>query len=149
MYHSKYRMNQRKNVNYKPNHTTMQTIQQIIDSTPVRTFATEQPEYLLIQPSARHELKNDGLNREAELIAQASARGFVLAAFDTCQWARALMPWHDDAVSADSEVGLHARHTLCFVLHRLLPWLEHSYGRMPCIVGGYSLGAMWALWAAC
>ena len=149
MYHSKYRMNQRKNVNYKPNHTTMQTIQQIIDSTPVRTFATERPEYLLIQPSARHELKNDGLNREAELIAQASTRGFVLAAFDTCQWARALMPWHDDAVSVDCEVGLHARHTLCFVLHRLLPWLEHSYGRMPCIVGGYSLGAMWALWAAC
>ena len=70
----------------------MQTIQQTIDSTPVRMFATERPEYLLIQPSARHELKNDGLNREAELIAQASTRGFVLAAFDTCQWARALMP---------------------------------------------------------
>ena len=127
----------------------MATTLESIASTSVKIFDTEQPEFLLIQPSARHEEKNDGLAREAELIRQGTSHGFALATFDTEAWAQALMPWHDDAVSKDEEVGLHAHDTLCFVLHELLPWLKQRYGNLPCIVGGYSLGALWALWAAC
>ncbi len=74
--------------------------------------------------------------------------GFVLLTFDVGDWARALMPWPDTAVSRDAAVGLHARDTLDSVVNGLLPWLRAEYGNLPCIVGGYSLGGLFALWAA-
>lgn len=119
-----------------------------IGSTQCKLFATTQPEFLLVQPSARHEEKGDGVAREMQMLRQLSPCGFVMATFDTCEWARALMPWHDDAVSRDEEVGLHSRDTLCFILNELLPVLRSRYGNLPCIIGGYSLGGLFALWAA-
>lgn len=119
-----------------------------IASTQCKLFATPQPEFLLVQPSARHEEKGDGVAREMQMLQQLSPCGFVMATFDTCEWARALMPWHDDAVSRHEEVGLHSRDTLCFILNELLPVLRSRYGNLPCIIGGYSLGGLFALWAA-
>ena len=66
--------------------------------TPCKLFVVGEPQVLLIQPSARHEEKNDGVRREVELIAQASGKGFAMVFFDCVEWARALMPWADDAV---------------------------------------------------
>ena len=83
-----------------------------------------------------------------QMLRQLSPCGFVMATFDTNEWARALMPWRDDAVSRDEEVGLHSRDTLCFILNELLPVLRSRYGNLPCIIGGYSLGGLFALWAA-
>ena len=40
-----------------------------IDGLNCNVFATERPEVLLIQPSARHETKNDGINREVKVLA--------------------------------------------------------------------------------
>lgn len=111
-------------------------------------YATPRPRVLLVQPSARHEQKDDGLCREAAEIERLCGCGFAMAAFDTVEWARALMPWHDDAVSRDEETGRHAPDTLHFVLHELLPWMRARYGCLPCIIGGYSLGGLFALWAA-
>ena len=122
--------------------------EELIASVPCRLHATASPECLLVQPSARHERKGDGLAREVLLIEKAACRGFAMAAFDTGDWARALMPWRDTAVSRDGQVGLHARDTLLFVEHDLLPWLRSRYGNLPCVIGGYSLGGLFALWAA-
>ncbi len=119
-----------------------------VNSVECKLFATDHPAFLLIQPSARHEEKADGLNREAALIETLGNKGFVLVAFDTVEWARSLMPWHDDAVARDEETGCHSRATLRFVENDLLPLLRSRYGDLPCIVGGYSLGALFALWAA-
>ncbi len=116
--------------------------------TPYKLFVVGEPQVLLIQPSARHEEKNDGVRREVELIAQASGKGFAMVFFDCVEWARALMPWADDAVSRDAEVGRHAPDTLRFIEHTLLPWLRERFGALPCIIGGYSLGGLFALWAA-
>lgn len=116
--------------------------------TPCKLFVVGEPQVLLIQPSARHEEKNDGVRREVELIAQASGKGFAMVFFDCVEWARALMPWADDAVSRDAEVGSHAPDTLRFIEHTLLPWLRERFGALPCIIGGYSLGGLFALWAA-
>ena len=116
--------------------------------TPCKLFVVGEPQVLLIQPSARHEEKNDGVRREVELIAQASGNGFAMVFFDCVEWARALMPWADDAVSRDAEVGSHAPDTLRFIEHTLLPWLRERFGALPCIIGGYSLGGLFALWAA-
>ena len=116
--------------------------------TPCKLFVVGDPQVLLIQPSARHEEKNDGVRREVDLIAQASPTGFAMVFFDCVEWARALMPWADDAVSRDAEVGRHAPDTLRFIEHTLLPWLHKRFGALPCIIGGYSLGGLFALWAA-
>lgn len=116
--------------------------------TPCKLFAVGDPQVLLIQPSARHEEKNDGVRREVDLIAQASPTGFAMVFFDCVEWARALMPWADDAVSRDAEVGRHAPDTLRFIERTLLPWLRERFGALPCIIGGYSLGGLFALWAA-
>lgn len=116
--------------------------------TPCKLFVVGEPQVLLIQPSARHEEKNNGVQHEVELIAQASGNGFAIVFFDCVEWARALMPWADDAVSRDAEVGSHAPDTLRFIEHTLLPWLRERFGALPCIIGGYSLGGLFALWAA-
>lgn len=116
--------------------------------TPCKLFVVGDPQVLLIQPSARHEEKNDGVQREVDLIAQASPTGFAMVFFDCVEWARALMPWADDAVSRDAEVGRHAPDTLRFIEHTLLPWLRERFGALPCIIGGYSLGGLFALWTA-
>ena len=116
--------------------------------TPCKLFVVGEPQVLLIQPSARHEEKNNGVQREVELIAQTSGNGFAIVFFDSVEWARALMPWADNAVSRDAEVGRHALDTLRFIEHTLLPWLRERFGALPCIIGGYSLGGLFALWAA-
>ena len=130
-----------------PNTSTIFTEEHNIQ-TPCKLFVVGAPQVLLIQPSARHEEKNDGVRREVDLIAQASPTGFAMVFFDCVEWARALMPWADDAVSRDAEVGRHAPDTLRFIEHTLLPWLRERFGALPCIIGGYSLGGLFALWAA-
>lgn len=119
-----------------------------IGSIHCNVFATEHPEVLLIQPSARHETKNDGINREVKALAANATKGFAIVFFDTVEWAKALMPWHDEAVSRDEEVGMHAQDTLVYIEESLVPWLHERFGKLPCIIGGYSLGGLFALWAA-
>lgn len=119
-----------------------------IGSIHCNVFATERPEVLLIQPSARHETKNDGIKREVKALAANATKGFAIVFFDTVEWAKALMPWQDEAVSRDEEVGRHASNTLEYIIESLIPWLHERFGKLPCIIGGYSLGGLFALWAA-
>ena len=119
-----------------------------IGSIHCNVFATGHPEVLLIQPSARHETKNDGINREVKALAANATKEFAIVFFDTVEWAKALMPWHDEAVSRDEEVGMHAQDTLIYIEESLVPWLHERFGKLPCIIGGYSLGGLFALWAA-
>lgn len=119
-----------------------------IGSIHCNVFATERPEVLLIQPSARHETKNDGINREVKVLATTATKGFAIVFFDTVEWAKALMPWQDEAVSRNEEVGMHVQDTLVYIEESLVPWLHERFGKLPCIIGGYSLGGLFALWAA-
>lgn len=119
-----------------------------IGSIHCNVFATERPEVLLIQPSARHETKNDGINREVKVLATTATKGFAIVFFDTVEWAKALMPWQDEVVSRNEEVGMHAQDTLVYIEESLVPWLHERFGKLPCIIGGYSLGGLFALWAA-
>ena len=119
-----------------------------IGSLKCNVFTTELPEVLLIQPSARHETKNDGINREVKVLAATATKGFAIVFFDTVEWAKALMPWQDEAVSCNEEVGRYASNTLKYIIESLIPWLHERFGKLPCIIGGYSLGGLFALWAA-
>ena len=111
-----------------------------------RLFGSETPEVLLVQPSARHE--TNILEAETALISTLSGRLFLLAAIELEDWTLDLMPWPDGNISRDPEAGRHGQETLQFILQDLLPELECRYGRLPVILGGYSLGGLFALWAS-
>lgn len=55
-------------------------------------------------------------------------------------------------VSGDGELkrGAYgdAEETLAYIEEVLLPWMRRAYGDMPRVLGGYSLGGLFALWAA-
>ena len=104
-----------------------------------RLFGSERPGCILIQPSARHE--NATLEAEAQKIAQLSQVPFVLATIELEDWMLDLMPWPDGNISRDPEAGKHGQDTLRYVLLSLIPELQHSFGPLPIIFGGYSLGA--------
>lgn len=111
-------------------------------------FAKGTPAILLIQPSARHENKDNGILYEIQKIEQLCHKDFAICLFNTVEWAKALMPWHDEAVSRDDDVGCYAMKTLQYIEQQLVPWLHDKYGTLPCIIGGYSLGGLFALWAS-
>lgn len=111
-----------------------------------RLFGAENPGCILVQTSARHE--NATLEAEAQQIAELSKVPFVLATIELEDWMADLMPWPDGNVSRDPEVGKHAQETLNYVLMALAPELEQRYGSLPMILGGYSLGGLFAIWAS-
>ena len=62
-------------------------------------------------------------------------------------WEAELTPWHDPAVSKRPAVGQQAGETLHYVTDELIPYLHQEYGEIPIVLGGYSLGALFSLWA--
>ena len=111
-----------------------------------RLFRSGRPECILVQPSARHE--NGILEAEAAQIAVLTGKPFVLAALELEDWILDLMPWPDGNISRDPDAGKYGQDTLQFILQTLLPELQHRFGRLPVILGGYSLGGLFALWAS-
>lgn len=107
---------------------------------------SDTPDVVLIQLTARHEDKSIG--EELQLLDSGMRRPCLFVGVSLDEWARCLMPWPDEAVSRDGDVGLHAGDTLLYITHTLLPWLHERYGTVPCVLGGYSLGGLFALWAA-
>ena len=125
----------------------MTMIETIIAGRKCRIFESEAPEVLLVQPSARHE--NGTLEAEAALIASLAPVPILLVTIELEDWTIDLMPWPDGNISRDPEAGKHGQETLGFILNDLLPELEQRYGDLPVILGGYSLGGLFALWASC
>ena len=111
-----------------------------------RLFAPGAPACLLIQPSARHETAT--LAAEAGMIAELSGVPSVLATVELEDWTVGLMPWWDGNVSRDPEAGKHGQETLEYLLSALVPELRERFGPLPLILGGYSLGGLFALWAS-
>lgn len=120
--------------------------QLLIEGRTCRLFGSERPDCLLIQPSARHE--NATLEAEAAQIAARSPLPFLLATVELADWMIDLMPWPDANISREPEAGMHAQETLQYVLVSLVPALQERFGPLPVILGGYSLGGLFALWAS-
>ena len=102
---------------------------------------------MLVQLSARHE--TGALDEEAAQLAALAEVPFLLATIELEDWTVELMPWADGNISRDPEAGKHGQDTLDYILQSLLPELQQRYGTIPVILGGYSLGGLFALWAAC
>lgn len=124
----------------------MNKVELTISGRKCRLFGSERPECVLIQPSARHE--NATLETEAEQIAERSGVPFVLATIELEDWIIDLIPWPDGNISRESEAGKHGQDTLEYVLESLIPELQKRYGPLPVMIGGYSLGGLFALWAS-
>ena len=122
-------------------------IESIIAGRKCRLFGSERPGCLLVQPSARHE--NGTLEAEVAQLEALAPKPFLLATIELEDWTIDLMPWWDGNISRDPEAGKHGQETLDFILNDLLPELESRYGALPVILGGYSLGGLFALWASC
>ena len=120
--------------------------QLLIEGRTCRLFGSERPGCLLIQPSARHE--NATLEAEAAQIAALSHQPFLLATVELSDWMIDLMPWPDANISREPEAGKHGQETLQYVLVSLIPALQERFGPLPVILGGYSLGGLFALWAS-
>ena len=112
-----------------------------------RLYGSETPAFLLVQPSARHE--NGTLETEVAELGALIDRPFLLVTIELEDWTIDLMPWPDGNISRDPEAGKHGQETLTFVLDDLIPEMEQRYGALPVILGGYSLGGLFALWASC
>lgn len=69
---------------------------------------------------------------------------FVLVTIELEDWMVDLLPWPDGNVSRDPEAGKHGQLTLDYVLMDLVPELQRRYGPLPMILGGYSLGGLFA-----
>lgn len=124
----------------------MKKVELTISGKNCRLFGSDKPGCLLIQPSARHE--NATLEAEAGQIAERSRVPFVLATIELADWMIDLMPWPDNNISREPEAGKHGQDTLEYVLESLIPELQKRYGPLPVIIGGYSLGGLFALWAS-
>ena len=122
-------------------------MESIIAGRKCRLFGSEMPKVLLVQLSARHE--NGTLEAEAAQLAVLTDQPFLLVTIELEDWTIDLMTWPDGNISRDPEAGKHGQETLEFILKDLLPELERRYGTLPVILGGYSLGGLFALWASC
>ena len=118
----------------------------VISGRSCRLFGAEKPACLLIQPSARHEAPT--LEEEVRQLAALTTVPFLLVTIELEDWIVNLMPWADRNISRDEEAGKHGQETLQYILESLIPWLEERYGSLPVVIGGYSLGGLFALWAS-
>ena len=114
---------------------------------PCRLSGSETPDCFLIQPSARHE--NGMLDAELAQLSAFASKSFLLVTIELADWTLDLMPWPDGNISRSPEAGKHGQETLDYIQQDLLPELERRYGPRPVILGGYSLGGLFALWASC
>ena len=117
-----------------------------IDGRECFVSGSDHPRYILVQTLGNHE--RGIFDSTVELIAKTTGVPFVLAAFQVLDWDLDLTPWHDDAINRKPEVGTRTFDTLRYVTESLLPALEAEYGNLPVILGGYSLGGLFALWSS-
>ena len=96
---------------------------------------------VLIQPVGEHDAA--GIERELKAIGQMTDRPFRLAAVRVEQWNRDLSPWRAPAVFRNEDFGYGAAATL----DQIAAYCGDVRGA--CFIGGYSLAALFSLWASC
>lgn len=104
--------------------------------------------YLLVQPVDEHDLEL--LEQEVETIQVLAGQPFTLVAFKIEDWNQELSPWEAPPVFGKVPFGNGAEKTLAFVTNQLLPkLLERGIDTEHCLLGGYSLAGLFALWSSC
>ncbi|MBO4851643.1 MAG: esterase [Prevotella sp.] len=113
-------------------------------------YQADLPQLLLIQPIDNHDLQI--LDNEVVFLESLSMKPFVLVAFEVRDWQCELTPWAAPAVFGKVPFGDGAENTLSFVLSELMPELQkrriYDADTMKCLLGGYSLAGLFALWSS-
>lgn len=101
---------------------------------------------LLIQPVDEHELEH--LQKEVETMEALTDKPFSFVAFRIEDWNEELTPWAAPPAFGRVPFGDGARQTLTFVTDSLLPAVQgRGLDVSRCLLGGYSLAGLFALWA--
>lgn len=118
----------------------------IINNKPCFLYDTENPTNILIQAIDEHDL--EVLDSEVLKIRELSNKKFALLAFLVDNWNDDLSPWDAPAVFGNENFGGKADKTLKYVENDLLLYLKEKFGNdKKLYIGGYSLSALFALWA--
>ena len=110
---------------------------------------TPTAKYWVIRPAHGQEEAPEHL---AERMMEILAPGcdFCLITLHVPDWFGALSPWAADAVIGGQTFAGRGEETLHALRTELLPALRQRYGEEhACILAGYSLAGLFALWAAC
>ena len=103
--------------------------------------------YLLVQPVDEHDLEL--LEKEVETIQTLTGQLFTLVAFKIEGWNQELSPREAPPVFGKVPFGNGAKKTLAFITNQLLPDLqERGIDTSHCLLGGYSLAGLFALWTS-
>lgn len=111
-------------------------------------YTDSEPKYLLIQPADAREL--EFFEKEIEYIKSLSDVPFAFAAFEITDWNNELSPWTAPPVFGSETFGYGAAETLAYIEQHLIPEVSRRLSLDACapvILGGYSLAALFALWA--
>ena len=114
----------------------------------VLSFGNPESDTLLIQMVDDHDL--EVIENEVSYIEKLSGgQCFDLKAIRVDNWNDDLSPWAAPAVIGNEEFGGGAKETLEFVLGKIVPTPEeiNTRGIKRVFIGGYSLAALFALWA--
>ena len=114
----------------------------------VLSFGNPESDTLLIQMVDDHDL--EVIENEVSYIEKLSGgQCFDLKAIRVNNWNDDLSPWAAPAVIGNEEFGGGAKETLEFVLGKIVPTPEeiNTRGIKRVFIGGYSLAALFALWA--
>ena len=119
----------------------------IINNKPCFLYETENPTSILIQAIDEHDL--EVLDSEDLKIRELSNEKFILLAFLVYYLNDDLSPWSAPAVFGNENFGGKAHKTLEYIENDLLLYLKEKYGSdKKLYIGGYSLSALFALWAS-
>lgn len=118
----------------------------IISDRNCTVFGDEAPEYILIQPTGRHE--SGYTEQEYEYIKRNTGKMIALVSFEIKEWNIELSPWHARQAFGDEEFGDGAKETLGFITDMLVSEIHSMFGsNIKLIIGGYSLAGLFSLWS--
>ena len=109
-------------------------------------FGEKRSKYVLIVPCGSNDFSSSEKLFE-ETAKRAGDAAFSLCCFAVGSWNRDLSPWEAPPVFGKEPFGDGAEKTLAFLQKELLPTLFPEAGKTY-LIGGYSLAAFFALWAA-
>lgn len=126
---------------------TMQQLKLNLSDSLYTAFGSSSPRVVMVQMLDQHQEESFG--QETELIAQALGEvPFAMVGMKLHDWARDLTPWPDAKLSKRPEVGKGAGATFDRLTQQFCPALREAFGSVPAVLGGYSLGGLFSLWAA-
>ena len=111
-------------------------------------FSDPGAEILLVEPMDERDL--DFLDRETGFLRRSCSRPFALSCLIIEDWNVELTPWKAAPVFGKEAFGDGASRTLSFIEDELLPDIfarQAGLSGKEVVIGGYSLAALFALWA--